>query len=272
VKAGDLLIQLKDEDFKAQVSQADAGVEGARAAMEYNAKQKEMQSSRITQAQAGLDGANAELGQAGAAIEAARADVENAQAGVDAAQAKIPDAQASIEAAQADAQKTLLERKRQEALIELASATKQKLERVVADQERFGAVLNSRKAELAQIRALLESRRADLSNAHAQVAMRQAEQQRTRARISSKTAELDAQVKQRAVLDAQEQELLAELSLRQDALTVAQTNLDHTRILAPTDGIVGECKVRTGQLVSPGTQVITLVEDTIWVQANYKER
>ena len=29
--------------------------------------------------------------------------------------------------------------------------------------------------------------------------------------------------------------------------------------------------MRPGQLVSPGTQVISLVENTIWVQANYKE-
>jgi len=34
---------------------------------------------------------------------------------------------------------------------------------------------------------------------------------------------------------------------------------------------VGERKVRPGQLVSPGTQVISLIESTAWVQANYKE-
>ena len=89
--------------------------------------------------------------------------------------------------------------------------------------------------------------------------------------MMSRTAEVDAQVKQRAVLDAQEQQLLADLSAKKEALKVAQTNLDYTRILAPTDGIVGERKVRVGQLVSPGTQVLSLVENTIWVQANYKE-
>ena len=89
--------------------------------------------------------------------------------------------------------------------------------------------------------------------------------------MMSRTAEVDAQVKQRAVLDAQEQQLQADLSAKKEALKVAQTNLDYTRILAPTDGIVGERKVRVGQLVSPGTQVLSLVENTIWVQANYKE-
>jgi membrane fusion protein (multidrug efflux system) len=101
--------------------------------------------------------------------------------------------------------------------------------------------------------------------------LRQAEQQRARAGSSGRSAEVDAQNKQRGVLDAQEQQLQADLSARREALKVAQTNLDYTRILAPTDGIVGERKVRIGQLVSPGTQVISLVENTIWVQANYKE-
>jgi membrane fusion protein (multidrug efflux system) len=271
VKAGDLLVQLKDDDFKAQVAQAEAGVAAAQAALENNAKQKELQTSRIMQAQAGVQGAGAQIAQAGAAIEAAQSDVANGQAGVDAAQAKIPDSQAAVEAAQADAERTILERKRQEALLELGSATKQKVEQVAADQERYAATLDSRKAEVAQTRALVESRRAELGKARAQVSLRHAEQQQARAQAASKSAELDAQIKQRAVLDTQEQQLQADLNAKQEALKVAQTNLDYTRIVAPTDGIVGERKVRVGQLVSPGTQVIALVENTIWVQANYEE-
>ena len=153
----------------------------------------------------------------------------------------------------------------------MGAATKQKLEQVVADQERFAAVLDSRKAELAQARAYLESRRADVSKTHAGVASRQAERLRAQAQSSGKSAEVEAQIKQRAVLDAQEQQLQADLDAKQEALKVAQTNLDYTRIVAPTDGIVGERKVRIGQLVSPGTQVISLVDNTIWVQANYEE-
>ena len=271
VKAGDLLVQLKDDDFKAQVAQAEAGVAAAQASLENNAKQKDLQSSRIVQAQAGIQAATAEIAQTEAAIEAARSDVENAQAGVQAAEAKVPDAQAGYEATKADAERTSLERKRQEALVELGSATKQKLEQVVADQERFAAILDSRKAEVAQAQALVASRRAEVSKARAQVSLRQSEQQKARAQLSSRSAEVDAQIKQRAVLDAQQLQLEADLNAKQESLKVAQTNLDYTKILAPTDGIVGERKVRIGQLVSPGTQVISLVENTVWVQANYKE-
>src|SRR5215510_14344933 len=75
VKAGDLLVQLKDDDFKAQVAQAEAGVAAAQAALENNAKQKELQASRIMQAEAGVQAAGAQIAQAGAAIEAAESDV-----------------------------------------------------------------------------------------------------------------------------------------------------------------------------------------------------
>jgi membrane fusion protein (multidrug efflux system) len=65
--------------------------------------------------------------------------------------------------------------------------------------------------------------------------------------------------------------LRADLKARQSALNLARTNLGYTLITAPEDGIVGERKVRAGQLVSPGTQVVSLVQRQVWVQANYRE-
>src|SRR5262245_2010127 len=67
VEAGDLLVQLKDDDFRAQVAQAEAEVAAAHAALENNAKQKELQAAKIMQARAGLEGAKADLAQAQAA-------------------------------------------------------------------------------------------------------------------------------------------------------------------------------------------------------------
>jgi membrane fusion protein (multidrug efflux system) len=44
------------------------------------------------------------------------------------------------------------------------------------------------------------------------------------------------------------------------------------RILAPTDGLVGQRQVRPGQFVNIGTQVIAVVPlPNIWVIANFKE-
>jgi membrane fusion protein (multidrug efflux system) len=243
VKAGDLLVQLKDEDYRAQVEQSEAAVQAAQAALENNSRQKALQESRIAQAQAGVEAAKADIAQAEANIEAIKAEITNAQAGV--------------EAAKADVVRTQLERKRQEALVESASATRQKLEQVTADEQRFAAQLDSRKADLSRTQALL--------------ALRHAQAQQARAGLTSRQSELEAQRRQRGVLDAQEAQLNADLRAKQAAVTVASTNFEYTRVLAPSDGVVGERKVRVGQLVSPGTQVISLVDSEIWVQANYKE-
>src|SRR6202008_2106718 len=58
---------------------------------------------------------------------------------------------------------------------------------------------------------------------------------------------------------------------KQAALQVAQVNLGYTRIVAPADGAVGERQVRPGQLVAPGTQVTTFVENVRGVAANFRE-
>jgi membrane fusion protein, multidrug efflux system len=243
VKAGDLLVQLQDDDFRAQVQQAEAAVLGGEAALINNQRQKELQDAHVVQADAG--------------IQAAEADITAAEAGIEAGKSTIVTARSGIEAAKADVERTLSERHRQEALIATESATRQKLEQVVADEQRYRAQLSSRESDVATATAQLASRQADLAKAHAQLA--------------SRKAELEAQKRQRAVLDSQELLLRADLNAKNASLALARTNLGYTRIVAPEAGIVSERKVRRGQLVSPGTQVISLVQSQVWVQANYKE-
>jgi len=243
VKAGDLLVELKNDDYQAQVEQAAAVVRTAEAAIENARRQQLLQDARIMQADAGID--------------AGKAQVVQAQSGIEASMAQIKDAQAAVEATKADVVRTDSERRRQEALIEAGAATRQKLEQVVADAERFQAILASREAALAQAHAGLNARRADLAQAEAS--------------LLGRRSDAEAQRRQRDVLESQEVQARADLSARQAGLKVAQTNLEYTRIVAPADGIVGERKVRAGQLVSPGTQVLSLVQSTPWVLANYKE-
>lgn len=243
VKTGDLLVQLRDDDFRAQVQQAEAGVASGEDALINNQRQKELQDARIVQA--------------GENIQASQAQIKAADAGIEAAHSAIANARSAIEGTRADVERTQLERRRQEALIATESATHQKLEQVVADQQRYEATLASREDDLATATAQLASREADLA--------------RARAQLGSSVAELEAQKRQRAVLDSQELLLRADLNSKRAALSLAMTNLGYTRILAPEDGVVSERKVRAGQLVSPGTQVISLVQHDVWVQANYKE-
>ena len=121
------------------------------------------------------------------------------------------------------------------------------------------------------MRAQLAGRQDDLNSVTAQLASRQADLARARAHLGSAKSELEAQKRQCAVLDSQELLLHADLDAKKAALALGRINLGYTRITAPESGFVSERKVRPGQLVSPGTQVISLVQRDVWVQANYKE-
>ena len=123
VKAGDLLVQLRDDDFRAQVQQAEAGVASGEDALINNQRQKELQDAHIVQA--------------GESIRAAEAQIKAADAGIEAANSTIANARSAIDGTKADVERTKLERRRQEALIATESATHQKLEQVVADQQRL---------------------------------------------------------------------------------------------------------------------------------------
>jgi membrane fusion protein (multidrug efflux system) len=243
VKLGQFLVQLRDDDYRAQVRQAEAAVAGAENALVNNQRQKELQDARILQAEA--------------ATHSAEAEIAAAEAGIEAASSAILSAKNGLAAARADAVQTLAERRRQEALAAAESATRQRLEQVVASEERMRALAESRAADLAAASALVASRRADLK--------------RAQAHLEGSKAEVEAQKRQRAVLDSQELLLRADLSAKRAGLEVARTNLDYTRITAPADGVVGERKVRPGQFVGPGAQVLSLVQSDLWVQANFKE-
>src|SRR5262249_49275995 len=155
VHAGDLLVRLRDEDFRAQVDQADAAVRAAESSLVNNQRQKELQDARVLQAQTG--------------ISSAEAEISAAQAGILAANSTISNATSALAATEADVQRTSLERKRQEALAAAEAATRQKLEQAVADEERLRAQRASRQSEIDTARAQLASRQADLNRAGAKL-------------------------------------------------------------------------------------------------------
>jgi hypothetical protein len=78
---------------------------------------------------------DARVVQADEGIRAAEADIVAAEAGIEAAKLAIAGAQSGIDATRAEAERTSLERRRQEAPIAIESATQQKVEQVVADEQ-----------------------------------------------------------------------------------------------------------------------------------------
>jgi len=215
VAKGDLIVELEHDDYQAQLDQAKAAVEAAKAGIENNRRQRQLQDAKI----------------------------DRALSGIDQAKAQISAAQAGKEAVEADVVRTRAERARQEALYQTHSTTQQKLELATADEGRFTGQFASREADLEQAKTSLRS---------------------------NELAVL-AEQRSKSVLESQESQLIADLHAKEAALEVAQVNLGYTKITAPGDGSVGERQVRPGQLVSPGTQVLTFVSNVKWVQANYRE-
>src|SRR5437667_12879698 len=82
VKAGDLLVRLRDEDFRAQVDQAEAAVRAGDSSLINNQRQKELQDARVQQAQTGISSAEAEISAAHAGIEAGNSTIANARSGL----------------------------------------------------------------------------------------------------------------------------------------------------------------------------------------------
>jgi membrane fusion protein (multidrug efflux system) len=215
VHKGDLLVELQDDDYRAQVDQAKAAVEAARAGIEENLRQRQLQDSRIAKALAGIDQAKAQIAAAEAGKEAVQAQLVRARS----------------------------ERKRQEALYQTHATTEQNLEAAVSAEGNLSAQLSNRDADLNQAQTMLRS--------------------------SEIAAE--AERRSKAVLESQETQVQADLHAKQASLAAVQVNIGYTKIYAPDNGTVGERQVRPGQLVSPGTQVISFVALTKWVQANYRE-
>ena len=215
VHKGDILVELQDDDFRAQVDEANAAVAAARAGIEENLRQRQLQDARIARA----------------------------AAGVDQAKAQITAAKAGKEAVQAELIRASSERKRQEGLYQSHSTTKQSLESAVASEGNLSGQFASRDADLDQAQTILRSSELDV----------------------------EAERRRKAVLESQEAQLQADLRAKQASLAIASVNIAYTKIYAPDDGTVGERQVRPGQLVSPGTQVISFVSLTKWVQANFRE-
>jgi len=142
VRAGQELILLNDDDYRATVEQARAALAAAQAELEDNQAAKRIQEAQI----------------------------QNAQTVVAQAEASVSAAQAGVASVQPDVERAALERKRQEALLASQATTHQTLEVAVADADRFSGVLASRQADLQRAKASLDSSRALLEAEKRQLA------------------------------------------------------------------------------------------------------
>ena len=164
VHQGDLLVELQDDDYRAQVDQAKAAVEAAHASIEGNLRQRELQDSRIAKALAGID--------------QAKAQIAAAQAGKEAVQAELIRARS--------------ERKRQEGLYQSHATTDQSLEAAVAGEGNISAQFSSREADLNQAQTTLRSSEISVEAERRSKAVLESQDAQLQADLHAKQANLAA--------------------------------------------------------------------------------
>jgi membrane fusion protein, multidrug efflux system len=140
VRAGQTLIELDDDDYQANLKQAQAALAGSKASLEDNQAAKKIQDAQI---------------------EAAKAGVIQAEAAIDAAKAGIASASPEVDRA-------LTELHRQQALFDTKAATHQQLEVAVAQQGQLSGLLAARKADLARAEGALATSQSQLEAAKRQ--------------------------------------------------------------------------------------------------------
>jgi membrane fusion protein (multidrug efflux system) len=197
----------------------------------------------LNQAQAALAASEASLADNQAAKCIQDAQIDAAKAGIVQTEAAIDAARAGVASATPELDRALAELHRQQTLFDSKAATHQQLETATAQQGQLSGVVEARKADLARAEGAL---------------------------VASQS-QLEAAKRQREALNTKDDVYKADIEAKKAAIVVAQVNLAYTRIVAPTDGTVGERHALAGQLVAPGTQVIELVRSEVWVQANFKE-
>ena len=160
----------------------------------------------------------------------------------------------------------------------------------------------SREATIGSTRAQITGAEAQLINARAQLSRAQADMRRAtplaqdgslsqrerdqteaalhQAEATVQSAEATAQ-QAAATSDVAKQDLntvvvgrdavQAAVESARAAVKLAEIDLDNTQIRAPRDGHVGEVGVKLGQYVTPGTQLLAVVPQQVWIVANFKE-
>jgi len=187
-------------------------------------------------------------------VSASEADVASARAGIQGAQQQFQAARAQLLQAEANNVKAQNDLTRYKQLIEKQEISQQQFDQATAAAQASAAAVDAARA-----------------NADA------AEQQVTQAKGRLVQAEANYRYastapKQLQISKAKAESALAQAQRAKASLDQAQLNLQYTKVVAPVNGIVSDRTVEVGQNVSPGQELMKVINlDDIWITANFKE-
>jgi len=129
------------------------------------------------------------------------------------------------------------------------------LVRARQDADRFGQLYNETMKAVSK--AEVDASSAARASAVADVAARRDSASAAQAQITAAAAGRDV--------------LKAQIKVLQAQLKDARQQVAYNRIVAPVAGRIGRRSVEVGARVQPGQQLLAVVEDEVWVTANFKE-
>ncbi|WP_102830009.1 HlyD family secretion protein [Bartonella bovis] len=138
-----------------------------------------------------------------------------------------------------------------------------KLASVLLQTQLLQEEIDTAESELARLQKL--------SNVTFEVKNLKAEEARSSSSLSQLLAALEVKRRLQKQLDLERQSLQSDVAGAKVGVELAQLNLAHTKIVSPCAGQVGLVGARVGQYVLPGTQLVAVISDDIWIVANYKE-
>jgi len=278
VEEGDLLVELDRRDYQVRL-------EAARAALTAAEARKLSSHINVglttTSSPSGLSEVEASLGAAGAAVDEAAAQAraaaskrDQARAALASARAELVQVQADIRAAEVQHQRDRddLERFREMAASDTVSAQQlahaQAAEKVSAAQlESVRGRVETRRAQVEQAVAALQVAEDILKQGESQVAARTAQREEVKARLRGAQSAPQRVAYSRSQADAAQ----AEIAQAQAQVEQAELNLSYTEVRAPCSGYVTRKAVEPGSSVQVGQAVLALVPREVWVVANFKE-
>jgi HlyD family secretion protein len=251
VKAGDLIAVLDQDELRADQGAAGDAIAEARATVRQSAAQTELLESTLP---AKVRQTEAQVAQSQAQLQQAQAQVAQSQAQLQQAQAQFAQTQASVAKAQDNFNRI-------RPLVEKDINPPQDL--VTAQTDLDSAKANQRAAE-AGAEAIRRAVAAAQAGAEAA--------QRSVAAAQAALADAQQQEKQVPVQQRQTDAMRAAEEQAESNAAAAEARFGQTRIFAPASGIVTLRAARQGEVVNPGSPIVTLFDlSSTWVDADVEE-
>jgi membrane fusion protein, multidrug efflux system len=271
VKKDQLLVELRNDDFTAREKQERSNYDQALANIESLVREIKQQEAKIQNAKISVAVSREEVNRSVASVGATKASLQAVSDSVTAAMHEKQQVEARLRADQAVELRALQEKQRQEALFADQASTQQTIEQVTADYNKAKETVLADTAEVQRYGSEIKQRTAESAKQKEDVNSARAEDSQSVLNVSARNSLLDVETLQLEVLAERLREAKAQSQSRLQAWNDAKVQLDYTKIRAPVNGTLSERRVRAGQQVNAGTQVVTIVSAVPWVIASYRE-